>query len=127
VIKRVLVILISLGLIQGVISLCFIEDAKGITKGEVVAKEGKDVRITPGGAKYLAQVASRVVRLTSESSKKGPLAPPCSVIGIKGKKITLKDFYGEEETVEVEEFADIKIGDKVVVKDGLMIIGISPQ
>jgi len=120
-------ILISLALTQGVISLCFMEDVKGVTRGEIATKEGKDVGISVGEAKYLAQVTSRVIRLTGPSSQKLTLPPPCSVIGIEGNNITLRDFYGKVETVEVEESKDIRVGDKVVVKDGLMKIGISPE
>ncbi len=125
--KKVLVILISLALTQGVISLCFMEDVKGVTRGEIATKEGKDVGIAVGEAKYLAQVTSRVIRLTGTSSQKLTLPPPCSVIGIKGNNVILRDFYGKVETVEVEESKDIRVGDKVVVKDGLMKIGISPE
>jgi hypothetical protein len=126
-VKKVLMILISLALTQGVISLCFMEDVKGVTRGEIATKEGKDVGIAVGETKYFTQVTSRVIRLTGTSSQKLTLPPPCSVIGIKGNNIILKDFYGKAETVEVEETAHIRVGDKVVVKDGLMKIGISPE
>ncbi len=124
--KKVLAILISLALTQGVISLCFMEDVKGVTRGEIATKEGKDVGIAVEEAKYFTQVTSRVIRLTGASSNVA-LAPPCSVIGIKGNNVILRDFYGKVETVEVEESKGIRVGDKVVVKDGLMKIGISPE
>jgi hypothetical protein len=125
--KKILVILISLALTQGVMGLCFTEDVKGITRGETATKEGKDTGSTAGGAKYHAQGLCQFIRLTGPSSEKVTLPPPCSVIGIKGKYIILKDFYGEEKTIEVEEFTPIKVGDKVVVKDGMLIIGNSPK
>jgi len=127
VIKKGLVTLISLALIQGVMGLCFIEDVKGMTKGVIAAKEGKDTGNTAGGAKYFAQAPSQVIKLKGLSSDKVSLPPPCSVISIKGDNVILKDFYGKEGTVEVEEIKNLKVGDKVVVKDGLMRIGISQR
>ncbi len=125
--KKVLAILISLALTQGVISLCFMEELNGMTREEIASKEGKDVGVAVGKAKYLAQVTRRVIRLTGTSSQKLTLPPPCSVIGIKGHNIILKDFYGKVETVEVEEIRYIRVGDKVIVKDGWMKIGLSPE
>jgi hypothetical protein len=84
----------------------------------------------PAENRFFAQRASRVVELKDEFSKNVALAPPCSVIGINGKKLTLKDFYGKQEAIIVEDIKDIKgvrVGDKVVVKDGVLIIGLSPQ
>lgn len=48
-------------------------------------------------------------------------------MSIKGDNVILKDFYGKEGTVEVEEIKNLKVGDKVVIKDGLMRIGISQR
>jgi hypothetical protein len=98
----------------------------GDVSGAVVYREGKGGQISSGGLVYLAQSPSRNVRLTGDSTKK-VLPPPCTVVGIKGKDITVKDFYGKTDTVEVENARGIKVGDKVVVKDGLMIIGIHPE
>jgi len=100
--------------------------AVGDASGAVVYREGKGGQISSGGPVYFAQTPSRNVRLTGDSTKK-VLPPPCTVIGTKGKNITVKDFYGKTDTVEVENAAGIKVGDKVVVKDGLMIIGIHPE
>ena len=127
VIKKSLVILISLALTQGIMGLCFTEDVKGMAKNEVAAKEGKDAGITAGESKYFAQGPSQVIRLTGPFSEKVSLPPPCSVTKIKGNLIILKDFYGKEGTVEVEEIKNLKVGDKVVVKDGWMRIGISQR
>ena len=117
-------------LTQGVSSFCLIEDLKGMARKEVMPKEEKSPGITPGEIKYFAQKASRVVELKDESSRNVALAPPCLVIGINGKKLTLKDFYGKQEAIIVEDVKDlrgVKVGDKVVVKDGVLIIDLSPQ
>jgi hypothetical protein len=130
VIRKFLVILIVFGLTQGLSSFCLTENLRGMTKGDLMPKEGKSFGFTPGEIRYFAQKANRVVELKDEFSKNVALAPPCSVIGINGKKLTLKDFYGKQEVIIVEDINDIKgvrVGDKVVVKDGVLIIGLSPQ
>jgi hypothetical protein len=130
VIRKFLVILIVFGLTQGVSSFCLIEDLNGMTKGDVMLKEGKNSGFAPGEIRYFAQKANRAVELKDEFSKNVALAPPCSVIAINGKKLTLKDFYGKQEAIIVEDIKDlkgVKVGDKVVVKDGFLIIGRSPQ
>lgn len=129
-IRKFLVILTVFGLTQGVSSFCLTENLRGMTKGEVMPKEGESSGIMPAENRFFAQRASRVVELKDEFSKNVALAPPCSVIGINGKKLTLKDFYGKQEAIIVEDIKDIKgvrVGDKVVVKDGVLIIGLSPQ
>ena len=127
VMKKIFLILISFALTQGVMGLCFTDGVKGMTRGEIANEEGKDTGNTAVGAKYHAQGPSQFIRLTGPSSEKVNLPPPCSVIGITGKYIILEDFYGKKKTVEVEEFGSIKVGDKVVVKDGMLIKGISPK
>ncbi len=42
-----------------------------------------------------------------------------TITKIDGKKVTVKDDKGEETTVEVKEVKDIKVGDKVTIKDGV--------
>ncbi len=129
-IRKFLVILIAFGLTQGVSSFCLTGNLRGMTKGDVMPKEGKNSGFTPAEIRYFAQKANRVVELKDEFSKNVALAPPCSVIGINGKKLTLKDFYGKQEAIIVEDIKDIKdvkVGDKVVVKDGFLIIGRSPE
>ena len=129
-IRKFLVILTVFGLTQGLSSFCLTENLRGMTKGDVMPKEGKSSGFTPGEIRYFAQKANRVVELKDEFSKNVALAPPCSVIGINGKKLTLKDFYGKQEAIIVEDVKDlrgVKVGDKVVVKDGVLIIGLSPQ
>lgn len=127
---KILALLIILGLIQAVSSFGLVEDLEGMTQGGVMPKEGKSPGITPGEIRFFAQNAGRVVELKDESSRNVALAPPCSVIGINGEKLTLKDFYGRQEVIFVEDGKDlrgVKIGDKVVVKDGVLMIGLSPQ
>ena len=129
-IRKFLVILTVFGLTQGVSSFCLTENLRGMTKGDVTPKEGKSSGFTPGETRYFAQKANRVVELKDEFSKNVALAPPCSVIAINGKKLTLKDFYGKQEAIIVEDIKDlrgVRVGDKVVVKDGVLIIGLSPQ
>ncbi len=69
---------------------------------------------------------SQVIRLKGALSQKLTLPPPCTVVGISGQKVTLKDFYGQVETVEVEEVKNMKVGDKVVIKNGVMRVGVPP-
>ena len=129
-IRKLLAVLMILGLTQGISSFFLIEELKGMTREEVMPKEEKSPGITPGEVRYFAQNASRVVELKDESSRNVALAPPCLVIGINGKKLTLKDFYGQQEAILVEDVKDlrgVKVGDKVVVKDGVLIIDLSPQ
>ncbi len=42
-----------------------------------------------------------------------------TITKIDGKKVTVKDDKGKETTVEVKEVKDIKVGDKVTIKDGV--------
>lgn len=123
VVKKILVISISLGLTLCITSFCFIEDSIA----EPLAKDRVDAENTVKAIPNPDPAPSQVTRLTGTSSKKVALAPPCSVVGISGKKVTLRDFYGKVETVEVEEVKNIKVGDKVVVKNGMMRVGISPR
>jgi hypothetical protein len=130
VIKKLLAIGMILGLTQGLSSFYPIKDAEGTPRGGVTPKEGKSPGITPGGIRHFAQKAGRVIELKDQSSRNAALAPPCSVIGISGNKLILKDFYGRQEAILVEDGKDlrgVKIGDKVVVKDGVLMIGLSPQ
>jgi hypothetical protein len=123
VVKKILVISISLGLSLCLTSFCFIEDSMA----EALAKERTDAENKARTISSPDQAPSPVIRLTGGSSKKLTLPPPCSVVGISGKKVTLRDFYGKVETVEVEEVKNIKVGDKVVVKNGMMRLGVSSK
>jgi len=106
------------------------EDLKGIAGRGVMPKEAKSPGIPPEEFRYFAQKAGRAVELKDGSSRNAVFAPPCSVIGISGNKLILKDFYGRQEAILVEDGKDlrgVKVGDKVVVKDGVLMIGLSPQ
>ncbi len=43
-----------------------------------------------------------------------------TITKIDGKKVTVKDDKGKETTVEVKEVKDVKVGDKVTIKDGVI-------
>jgi hypothetical protein len=121
--KKILGILISLSLIIFVTSFCFIGDGRT----ETLARERTDTEKKAQTISNTDQAPSPVIRLTGVSSKKVFPAPPCSVVDIKGLKVTLRDFYGKIETIEVEEVKNLQLGDKVIVKHGVMRVGISPR
>ncbi len=120
--KKYLAISMGLGLTLCMASFCFVEDsmAQALARG------------SGGGANKSSSISSPdpapslVIRLKGTASKKLTLPPPCSVVSINGTKVTLKDFFGKLETVEVEDAKDIKVGDKVVVKNGVLRVKISP-
>ena len=124
--RKILAIFIVAVFAQVTAGPFIIGDVCGANKNAFVYQGVKSGEISPGGPIYLTQIPSRNVRLTGDSTEK-VLPPPCTVLGIKGKNITVKDFYGKTDTVEVENARGIKVGDKVVVKDGLLIIGIHPE
>lgn len=43
-----------------------------------------------------------------------------TITKIDGKKVSIKDDKGKETTVEAKEVKDIKVGDKVTIKDGVV-------
>ena len=54
-----------------------------------------------------------------------------TVTGIDGNQVRIKDFMGDEKTIEPrnpEALADLKVGDKAVVKDGILTksVGAAP-
>lgn len=98
---------------------------EGLAQGP--AKERSDLKGKAGALSNPNPGPRQVIRLVGASSEKLTLPPPCSVVAINGKKVTLKDFLGQVKTVEVEESKNIQVGDTVVVKNGVMRIGISPM
>ncbi len=74
-----------------------------------------------------AKNSSRAIPIVGKTSPRISLPPPCSVVAFKDKNVTLRDFYGKQANVQLAEVADIKIGDRVVVRDGLFITGILPE
>ena len=120
VVKKNLGISICVGLTLCIASFCFAEDSMA------QARERADGANKAGTISSPDPAPSQVISLKGVFSQKLTLPPPCSVISISGNKVTLRDFYGKAETVEVEEVKNIKVGDKVVVKDGVMRVGIPP-
>jgi len=124
VVKKNLGISICLGLTLCMASLCFVDNSMA----QALAREQ-----TGGGANKASALSSpdpapsQFIGLRGVFSQRLTLPPPCSVVSINGNKVTLIDFYGKPETVEVEEVKNIKVGDKVVVKEGVMRIGIPPM
>lgn len=103
--------------------------SSGATKGEPSVKEGKGEEASSGKAILLAQVAQgkkRTVPLAGSSVNK-VMAPPCTVTAVRGKTVTLRDFKGQVDTVEVTDVTGIRVGEKAVVKNGNLTLGIVPE
>ena len=98
----------------------------GAAKGEPSVKESRGEDASSGGPNLLVQGKNRTVPLTGSSVKK-VLPPPCTVTAVKGRTVTLKDFKGQVDTVEVANAAGIQVGEKAVVKNGHLILGIVPE
>lgn len=122
VVKKNLGISICLSLTLCIASFSLVEDSMA----QALARERADGANKASTISSPDPAPSQVIRLKGTFSKKLTLPPPCSVVSISGNKVTLRDFYGKAETVEVEEVKNIKVGDKVVVKDGVMRVGIPP-
>ena len=103
--------------------------SSGATKGEPAVKEWKEGDAPGGKAILLAQVAQgkkRTVPLAGSSVNK-VMPPPCTVTGVKGKMVTLRGFNGQVDTVEIAEPMGIRVGEKAVVKNGHLTLGIVPE
>jgi hypothetical protein len=103
--------------------------SSGATKGEPSVKEGKGEDASSGKAILLAQVAQgkkRTVPLVGSSVNK-VMPPPCTVTAVRGKTVTLRDFKGQMDTVEVTDVTGIRVGEKAVVKNGHLTLGIVPE
>jgi len=103
--------------------------SSGATKGEPSVKEGKGEDASGGKAILLAQVAQgkkRTVPLAGSSVNK-VMPPPCTVTAVRGKTVTLRDFKGQMDTVEVTDVTGIRVGEKAVVKNGHLTLGIVPE
>jgi hypothetical protein len=63
-----------------------------------------------------------LLSLASLSFAKGDekMALKGEVTKIDGNKVTVKDSAGKETTVEAKEVKDIKVGDKVKIKEGVI-------
>ncbi len=120
--KNLVISSICLGLILGITSFYFVEDSMA----QALARERPDGANKAGTLSSPDLAPSQFIRLKGAFSRKLTLPPPCTVVGISGQKVTLKDYYGKVETVEVEEVRNMKVGDKVVVKEGVMRVGVPP-
>ena len=100
--------------------------SSGATKGEPSVKEGKGEGASNGKAILLAQGKKRTVPLAGSSVNK-VMPPPCTVTAVRGKTVTLRDFKGQVDTVEVTDVTGIQVGEKAVVKNGHLTLGIAPE
>jgi hypothetical protein len=100
--------------------------SSGATKGEPSVKEGKGEDASGGKAILLAQGKKRMVPLVGSSVDK-VMPPPCTVTAVKGKMVTLRDFKGQVDTVEVTDVTGIRVGEKAVVKNGHLTVGLVPE
>jgi hypothetical protein len=98
----------------------------GAAKGEPSVQESKGDGSSGGKAVLLAQGKKRSVPLAGSSVDK-VLPPPCTVTAVRGKTVTLRDFNGKTDSVEVLETAGIQVGQKAVVKNGYLTVGFSPE
>ncbi len=98
----------------------------GMMKSETIIKDSKGGESAGGKSILLAEGKKRMIPLADSSANK-VMAPPCTVTGVKGKVVTLRDFKGQVDTVEVVDISGIRVGDRAVVKNGLLIIGIVPE
>jgi hypothetical protein len=98
----------------------------GTMKNESLSKDAKGTDGAIGKTVLLAEVKKRIIPLAPSSANK-VMAPPCTVLAVKGKEITLRDFKNQVGIVEVTDAAGIHVGDKGVVKNGQLIIGIVPE
>ncbi len=98
----------------------------GAAKGEPSVKEGKGEDASSGKTILLAQGKKRTVPLTGSSVNR-VLPPPCTVTAVRGKTVTLRDFKGQVDTVEVTDVTGIRVGEKAVVKNGHLTVGLVPE
>jgi hypothetical protein len=98
----------------------------GTVKGTSITQAEKGGESASGKPILLAEGKKRMIPLADSSANK-VMAPPCTVTGVKGRMVTLRDFRGQLDTVEVVDVSGIRIGDKAVVKNGLLILGVVPE
>jgi hypothetical protein len=98
----------------------------GATKGEPSVKEWKGENASSGKIAQLAQGKKRTVALAGSSVDK-VMPPPCTVTAVKGRMVTLRDFKGQVDTVEVTDTTGIRVGEKAVVKNGHLTLGLVPE
>jgi len=98
----------------------------GTMKSETLFKDDRGGEGVVGKTILFAEVKKRMIAL-APSSANSVMAPPCTVTAVKGKFVTLKDFNNKVGTVEVVDAMGIQVGEKGVVKNGLLILGIVPE
>jgi hypothetical protein len=98
----------------------------GTMKSESLNKDSKGNEGAGGKMILMAEAKKRIIPLAPSSAKK-VMAPPCTVVAVKGKQITLRDFKNQVDIVEVTDAAGIQVGEKGVVKNGQLILGIVPE
>jgi hypothetical protein len=100
--------------------------SSGASKGEPSLKGGKGEESAGGKTQQLAQAKRISVPLAGESVTK-VMPPPCTVMAVKGNVVTLRDFKGKVDTVEVADARGIRVGEKAVVKNGHLTVGLVPE
>jgi hypothetical protein len=98
----------------------------GQGKGEPTVKESKGEEASGAKATLAAPGKKRAVSLSGSSVNK-VMPPPCTVTAVRGTMVTLRDFNGQMDTVEVADSTGIKVGEKAVVKNGNLTLGIVPE
>jgi hypothetical protein len=98
----------------------------GAEKGEPAVKERKGEEASGGKIAQLAPGKKRTVALAGSSIEK-VMPPPCTVTAVRGRMVTLRDFRGQVDTVEVADPAGIRVGEKAVVKNGHLTVGLVPE
>ena len=98
----------------------------GQAKGEPTVKASKGEEASNAKTTLAAQGKKRAIPLSGSSINK-VLPPPCTVTAVRGTMVTLRDFNGQLDTVEVADATGIKVGEKGVVKNGNLTLGIVPE
>jgi hypothetical protein len=100
--------------------------AYGAAKNDASVKEWKIGASGDGKILLAAQAKKRSVPLVGSSVNK-IMPPPCIVTAVRGKTVTLRDFKGQTDTVEVLDAAGIRVGEHAVVKNGHLTVGLPPE
>jgi hypothetical protein len=98
----------------------------GAARGDSSVKEWKGGDSSGGKIVLAAQAKKRSVPLVGSSVNK-VLPPPCTVTAVRGKTVTLRDFKGQIDTVEVLDATGIRVGEQAVVKNGHLTVGLQPE
>jgi hypothetical protein len=124
--KNTLAVLPALVLACALAAFGSSETASAAAERDVRFKAGPTENPAAGQTILPAKGKTREIPLAASSVKKA-LPPPCTVTAVRGKTVTLRDFYGKLDTVEVADPAGVQIGDKGFLKNGFLILGIVPE